>query len=414
MLYVALFATLSCNRESDQLFESKETHKPDAVARYSKGGYDFENSKITPLWEGAIYLKNFIEVPYLFDGKLPRPQAQKGGIKNQGRERLLISTQGAEFKMYIVRYIPSSSFKGDINKINSQNFKEQKFDGVVTLKKVGEEGFETFKVRNGKIVKQTKVTKSNSKKNGRTSSSYYVCELWAQNTHYYQRLENGELIYMYTETEYGQDCFYFDDGNGDGPGEGPGDGSGVDPFDCSTSPNHPLCGGSGGGGDFGGGNPPFNDYMNDPTYASFIEQLNAAERAWFLKHPERIPAAVANKWTAEVSRDNKYRSDISPDNNNANAFKHALWSALNAWAWGANAARELGDLHELSNSTPNQRTMDLHNNNLGIDMARGINNGDGQQLTENILHAIANGQGLRLTGSDANGDLIPTNGTERR
>jgi len=234
ILYVALFIPLSCNRESEQLLESKETSNPNAVARQSKKGYDFENSKIVPLWEGIVYLKNSIEVPYTLDGKLPRPQASKGGIKNQGREKLLISNKGADFKMYIVRYISSSSFKGDINKINSENFEEQKFDGVLTIREVGEEDFETFKLRNGKIIKQTKVTKSNSKKNGRVNSSY-VCVQWAQDTHWYQRLGNGELVYMYTETEYGQDCY--EDGE-DGGGEG-------NPLDCNANPNHPLCGGSG-------------------------------------------------------------------------------------------------------------------------------------------------------------------------
>lgn len=266
MLYTALLATPSCNREPDQLFESKETRNPNAAARQSKGGYDFENSKIVPLWEGTVYLKNSIEVPYMLDGKLPRPQAKKGGIKNQGREKLLISTKGAEFKIYIVRYIPFSSFKGDINKINSENFREQKFDGVVTIREMGEEGFETFKLKNGEITTQTKVTKSNSKKNGRVNSNF-VCVEWEQDTHWYQRLGNGELIYMYTETEYGQDCYE----------------AGGEPFDCSTDPNHPLCNGG------GVGNPPGSGAAapTPPDPSNLFEPINCNQLRNWHGEPQR-------------------------------------------------------------------------------------------------------------------------------
>lgn len=394
MLCVTLIAILSCSKESEKLFETKEIRNSGVLARNLKEGYDFNDSKITPIWEGAIYLQRFVETPYVFEGKLPRPTAKKGDKTIQGREKLLISTQGSEFKMFIVRYLPSPSFKGDINKINSQNFKEQKFDGVITIKRVGEEDFETWKVRNGKVVKQTFVTNSRNSKNKRSNNGF-ICEQWAQDTHWFQKI-SGEWVYTHTTTEYGQDC------------EQVGDGDGGGDFNCGANPGHPLCDGSSGGS----GGRSFNDYMNDPTYADFYNKLNEAEKAWFKLHPERIPAAHLNKKEAEFRAENKYYEG-NGDNTNANAYKHALYSGLNTKSWGASAARELGIAHEATPSSENMRFMDLYNNDMGIAKALG-SNGDNDQLSNDILNAIANGEGRRLEGGVTNGSVIPTDGTGRR
>ena len=79
--------------------------------------------------------------------------------------------------------------------------------------------------------------------------------------------------------------------------------------------------------------------------------------------------------------------------------------------WGGAAARELGYAHETTSPTADQRTMDLHNNDLGIYIASNyINSGNTIEMTEGILIAIANGGGLRFD----NGILEPTDGTGRR
>ena len=75
LAYVSLFVVVSCNQETESLLDNKTPTTNLSSARRSKG---IPDDKIKPIWEKAIYLKNFVEVPYLYDGKLRRPKSEKG------------------------------------------------------------------------------------------------------------------------------------------------------------------------------------------------------------------------------------------------------------------------------------------------------------------------------------------------
>ncbi len=396
-----LLFILSCSQELDDLTKEQTLFSP-AKVKSGNEKFDFENYGIIPLWENAVRLKNFVEVPYTLNSKLPRPKVGKDIFKNQGRERLLITTSGAKFEVFIIKYLPSSSFKGEIKKINSENVLSTNFDGNVSLQKVGEPNIRIWNIKNGKISKRSNISKVSDKRNARTSSTY-VCEQWSQDTDWFQMI-NGEWIYTNTTTEYGETCSWVDDNSG----------GNNDPLDCIMFPNDPLCTNSG-----GNTSPTFNDYLNDATYADFLDFLTQAEKDWFILHPDRIPSAFVNTRTTEAMVNAKY-SNFIDDNTNANAFKHAYWLALNTFSWGASAARELGIIHEYGPGSSNQHTMDLHNNELGITIA--LNNplylAFPYSIYEDILTAIGNGQGLRLNPNEPqlgnNASLVPTNGDGRR
>lgn len=86
------------------------------------------------------------------------------------------------------------------------------------------------------------------------------------------------------------------------------------------------------------------------------------------------------------------------------AFRHAFWMALNAQSVGKDFSQKWGDAHEYS--TPKKEThldlyMDIHNNDVGIEI--GINNPNAtpEQLRDIILDKMNNGD-LIIINKDNN------------
>lgn len=143
--------------------------------------------------------------------------------------------------------------------------------------------------------------------------------------------------------------------------------------------------------------------------------LNKQEQAFFKKHWDLLPGAFAAKTEAELQILVYFINGNSNDGNNANAFKHALWSALNTSIMGPQLAEELGIAHESEGPFNTNQTMDLFNNSFGINTCLNRPNGsDGIWLTNQILQSVANGELLRRSTGDVNSPLIPTDGTGRR
>ena len=97
------------------------------------------------------------------------------------------------------------------------------------------------------------------------------------------------------------------------------------------------------------------------------------------------------------------------DNDNSNAFKHAMWSATNTMVLGRPLAKQLGDAHE---AEPNQhwpKQMDLHNNDVGRSIGNAINSSN-TLVDRQCYKACKDGRLMRLN-STKNG-LIPTNGKD--
>ncbi|MCY7350670.1 MAG: hypothetical protein LH606_08375 [Cytophagaceae bacterium] len=99
------------------------------------------------------------------------------------------------------------------------------------------------------------------------------------------------------------------------------------------------------------------------------------------------------------------------ENTEANAFKHAYWSALNTQTWGSSIALEIGQNHEQNTDTHNQHAMDLHNDDVGINIGEALPDASFENLAREVLEHLASGAGRKLSNpSDRNSSIIDTNG----
>jgi hypothetical protein len=165
-----------------------------------------------------------------------------------------------------------------------------------------------------------------------------------------------------------------------------------------------------------GGSPNPNNVeinLNDPAIKDYLDRLASnTERNFYLTHPWFIFSAMKNSSLATSATDQYFGNNASlVDGCNANAFKHAYWSGLNTLTWDNNTAYTMGNMHETANDFEIQKSMDRHNNNLGVQIAQNIKNeiSDPKDrvsyLKDYILDAIQVGQkGLRIN----NNVLIPT------
>jgi hypothetical protein len=92
---------------------------------------------------------------------------------------------------------------------------------------------------------------------------------------------------------------------------------------------------------------------------------------------------------AQDAAEKKYPT-LPTDNNERDAFRHALWSYKMAKDLGAEAAKEFGDAHERDSAPDGVRLMDLHNNLVGRELAADPANR--QRPDEDVIDdAIKNG-----------------------
>jgi hypothetical protein len=174
-----------------------------------------------------------------------------------------------------------------------------------------------------------------------------------------------------------------------------------------------------------GSNVVFSELMQLPYVSSFWGQINDTEKDYFLNRLWMIPQA-ASATAAAMSFADWFYCNLS-DDGNWNAFKHAVWSAILCMQFGVSTTLQITNNHELE-SPPNQKEMDLYNNDLGIKTYKSISaslagipiNVPGLKLgliADTVLKKIALGQGKRLSPENV-GPGMPqtffwTNGTNR-
>ena len=80
-------------------------------------------------------------------------------------------------------------------------------------------------------------------------------------------------------------------------------------------------------------------------------------------------------------------------NNATDAFRHALWNALNARDAGMKKAKRFGDAHEADKGQPDvEREMDLHNNEVGRRIGAANPDATDKELAELVLKALENNE----------------------
>ena len=139
--------------------------------------------KMVPVWSKAISVHNVVEVPFTIDGKFHLPSLYQTG-KNIGRRKLAIYNNGSNGrKAYIVDYMPSETFEGKIKDINSINFRQAKFSGMIDMYNLNHVNLGGFMYEKGKFVKRYHEDRSGVA--GReddppcTFTVVWECDLWS-------------------------------------------------------------------------------------------------------------------------------------------------------------------------------------------------------------------------------------------
>lgn len=98
----------------------------------------------------------------------------------------------------------------------------------------------------------------------------------------------------------------------------------------------------------------------------------------------------ANNTVGELANNGTFTVD-SLHNGKGDAFRHCYWNALMSHRIGADQAKEVADAHEDKEGQPAaEKDMDLHNNQVGRDIANGTN-GDDNAAKQRCIDAANNG-----------------------
>ena len=113
-------------------------------------------------------------------------------------------------------------------------------------------------------------------------------------------------------------------------------------------------------------------------------------------HPFAARKIEANRPIAsEASRkfSNQFLEGEGNHNGPADAFRHALFSAMNARDVGERKAKRFGDAHEAKKDQPDvERRMDLYNNEVGRRIGAENPDATDQELSDLVLDAMINGE----------------------
>jgi hypothetical protein len=184
------------------------------------------STPIKPVWDEAFVLNNTIEVPFIINGKKNQISSGTGN----GKTNLVLAKKSTnDYKAFCMGYLPSKNFTGTVEGINIANYKQQKFDGFVTVSPLDFRTMGAYTFKNGKSVKFNKLTK----KDENTAQSRCVVVGYVKSCHEYCTQGDDAVI----ECIFHCDEFYIYDcsGNDDGGGGG-----------CPNA-NDPLCDDDGGG-----------------------------------------------------------------------------------------------------------------------------------------------------------------------
>ncbi|WP_079243034.1 DUF6973 domain-containing protein [Chryseobacterium indologenes] len=137
-----------------------------------------------------------------------------------------------------------------------------------------------------------------------------------------------------------------------------GGGGGGDPWGDYYDPTH----GGGDYGDTGGGGSGSGSSVSADAFGPGLE-LTLAERSFLAW---QVPALALPKMYHNYS----LAAENKGINNESDALRHALWSALDAADIGVDLARQFHTLHETEHpdtNNPAADAMDLHNNEWGYE-----------------------------------------------
>ena len=148
----------------------------------------------------------------------------------------------------------------------------------------------------------------------------------------------------------------------------------------------------------------------DMVTSYYGAELSPEEVAVLNKHfgwgPE--PLLMYNWTNLAIEKANARYPDLDGDgllvNDPGDAFRHAFWSALMTRTYGEDFAREFTSAHETSASVASdareQSFMDLHNNEVGIQIAVSNPDASKEELDTLVYEALTTGQLYVWDGND--------------
>ena len=119
-------------------------------------------------------------------------------------------------------------------------------------------------------------------------------------------------------------------------------------------------------------------------------RLTDKEKEILKNNPEIINTLYENRKIAEEETAKKFGDNFR--NDESDAFRHALFNALNTISFGLDLAKKLGDAHEDFEGNPDkEKEMDLHNNAVGQNVGDNNYKASKDEIVEIINKSLENG-----------------------
>ena len=155
---------------------------------------------------------------------------------------------------------------------------------------------------------------------------------------------------------------------------------------------------------------PNGEDAKKPPLFNRINSLNPQEKHILLYDVRFLTAISVNK-NAEVaaSMAKQAYSGEGSKGGKTDAYRHAMWQALNVQSIGEKMTRKWSDAHEYSTPLDELNTdliMDIHNNDVGIEIGKQNPNATPEQLGEIIKQRIDNGDMIVIEKDKKGNDVL--------
>ena len=305
--------------------------------------------------------------------------------ENHLSKLLMYKTKKGEMQTEVITTIPDDEYLA--KKLGAIENKD--FCGNIIVRDWEGKFLRGYKYKNGKRIANF----STAVKSGRVA--IFVCgQIDWFSVSCYTPTNDCTTSYMYTETQYCIECCS-------------GEETTVFPSnsDYNTSGNPNGQAGYTGVSMTAAQKQAFlNELMSKLNELDPVSSDCLAEKAYYATHLDK--ALVQYAMTKQVALYSEiYFCSPGLDNDNKNAYRHMMWNALMAKAWGEEEASFLSNLHECNaNEHPLNHNMDMWNNVVGAEYGANYqysNNSLGLEISQ----VVKNGLGRRIE----NNYLIPTN-----
>jgi hypothetical protein len=137
-----------------------------------------------------------------------------------------------------------------------------------------------------------------------------------------------------------------------------------------------------------------------------FHEMTLMDAVNLVRYHRRIGTLVGAVRFAQKESKRHFPKDPQWPNGKGNAFKHALWSATLCAEIDEKSAKRITDGHEDWPRNPvNEKTMDLHNNKVGISVGGRLRGRSRTEIADAVMNELRDGKLRYLKG----GRLIPTN-----